>query len=477
MRSALLMAFLALYGCASSPDYKSAGVPLPASYRALTDSQQTHYVAPETAATRAAPAVAADVSPDYWRRLGDTTLTRLIDEVLRSNLDVAAARARVNAAGADRLRAALDLAPSATVAGAYTRQRYAAASFPGLSGVLPDQSVWEAGVAASWDLDVFGRIRHNVQGQGALVGASEEDLRSVQVAFTAEVARAYFELRGAQQQLEVARHSAENQERTVAITRERLAAGRGSPFDTERAQAQLSSTLAIIPAREADVAAAQYRIGTLVGRSPTEVARELDDPGPLPPLPDVTMIDAPETVVRFRPDVASAERYAAAQGAFVGAAKANYLPRLSIGGTAGYSAPQFNGLGTLDMGRYSVGPVLSWPILDLGRVKAEVSAAQAREDDARARYQHAVLSAMEELETTLVRYRTARQGLALLEEASAASERAAQLARLRFREGMTDLLQVLDAERTLLFAQDRLAQGRVDAATAYAALYRAVGGR
>jgi NodT family efflux transporter outer membrane factor (OMF) lipoprotein len=478
MRSALLFTILALYGCASSPGYKSAEVPLPASYRALSDSSKpVPYVAPDSTTAKSTTHAPAGVSADFWRRLGDTTLTRLIDEVLRSNLDVEAARARVNAAGADHLRAKLDLTPSATIAGGYTRQRYAAASFPGVSGVLPDQNVWEAGVAASWDLDVFGRLRRSVQAQGALVGVAEENLRDAQVSFTAELARAYFELRGAQEQLEVARNSAENQERTVALTRERLAAGRGSAFDTERAQAQLASTLAIIPTREAQVAAAQYRIGTLVGRSPSEVAHELEQPGQLPLLPDVTMIDSPESVVRFRPDVASAERYAAAQGAFVGAAKASYLPRLSIGGTAGYSAPQFNGLGTIDMGRYSIGPVVSWPILDLGRVKADVNAAQAREDDARARYRQSVLAAMEDLETTLVRYRTAREGLKLLEDASAASERAAQLARLRFREGVTDLLQVLDAERTSLFAQDRLVQGRVDAATAYAALYRAVGGR
>jgi outer membrane protein TolC len=128
------------------------------------------------------------------------------------------------------------------------------------------------------------------------------------------------------------------------------------------------------------------------------------------------------------------------------------------------------------MGRYAVGPVVSWPI-NFGRVKAEVNAAEAREEVARETYRHTVLAAMQDLETTLVRYRTARERLDRLEEASAASERAAQLARLRFGEGMTDLLQVLDAERTLLDAQDLLAQGRVDAATAYAALYRAVGGR
>jgi outer membrane protein TolC len=175
--------------------------------------------------------------------------------------------------------------------------------------------------------------------------------------------------------------------------------------------------------------------------------------------------------------VAAAERLAAAQGALVGAAQASYLPRLSIGGSVGYAAPDFNTVGNRGTLRYVVGPVLTWPGLNLGRVKAEVDAAQAREDAARAQYKRVVLAAMEDVETSITRYRTARERLERLQEASAASERAADLARLRFSEGVTDFLQVLDAERTELDAQDRLAQGRIDAATAYAALYKAVGGR
>jgi outer membrane protein, multidrug efflux system len=343
--------------------------------------------------------------------------------------------------------------------------------------VFPDQSVWSAGADASWDLDVFGQIRHTVQARGALVGAAEETSRDVEVSFTAELARAYFELRGAQEQLAVARQNAENQRRTYDLTRQRLDAGRGSAFDTERAQAQLNSTLASIPAREAQVAAAQYRIGALVGRAPDQVARELEQPGRLPPLPDLIAIGQPDAVVRTRPDVAAAERLAAAQGALVGAAKASYLPRLSIGGSIGYAAPAFNAVGDQGTLRYAVGPVLTWPALNLGRVKTEVDAAQAREDAARAEYGRVVLAALADVETSITRYRTARERLQRLEEASAASERAAELARLRFTEGVTDFLQVLDAERTQLEAQDQLAQGRTDAATAYAALYRAVGGR
>jgi NodT family efflux transporter outer membrane factor (OMF) lipoprotein len=482
LRSALIfsLGLLALSGCASAPSYRSPVVQPPASFRGLTDSDRTtHVTATSTPrlTTPADPSYPVGVAAEYWASLGDTTLSRLTSEVLSANLDVRAARARVSAARSQRVRSVLDLTPSATVVAGYSRQRLSSATFPGFAGAFPDQNVWDAGVNASWDLDVFGQIRRTVQAQGALVGVAQEELRDVQVTLTAELARAYFELRGAQEQLQVARQNAENQRRTLDLTRQRLDAGRGSAFDTERAQAQLSTTLAAIPAREAQVAAAQYRIGTLVGRSPTEVARELDQAAPMPSLPDVTAIGDPESVVRYRPDVAAAERQAAAQGALVGAAKASYLPRLSIGGAAGYAAPEFHAVGDQGTLRYVVGPVITWPGLNLGRVKAEVDAAQAREEAARAQYSRVVLAAIEDVETSVSQYRAARLRVERLGEASAASERAAELARLRFSEGVTDFLQVLDAQRTELEAQDRLAQGRTDAATAYAALYKAVGGR
>ena len=471
MRSAILLAFVALHGCASAPGYRSSAAALPAAYRETTPA-----VAPAPPGSYVVSADSTAVSSDYWEQLGDTTLSRLIREVPRANQDVQAARARLSAARSDRVRTVLDLTPSATIAGSYARQRLSSASFPGF-GTFPDQNIWDAGVNASWDLDVFGQLRHNVQAQGAFVGAAQEQLRDVQVTLSAELAGAYFELRGAQEQLLVARRNAENQRHTFDLTRQRLDAGRSSAFDTERAQAQLSSTLALIPAFEAQVAAAQNRIGVLVGRSPTEVAGELEQPGPFPTLPDVTTIGKPDDVVRYRPDVAAAERLAAAQGALVGATKASYLPRITIAATAGYAAPDFNGLGTQGTIRYAVGPVITWPALNLGRVKAEVSAAEAREDAARAQYTRAVLAAIEDVETSVARYRSARVRVERLQEASAASERAAELARLRFSEGMTDFLQVLDAERTQLEAQDQLAQGRTDAARAYAALYKAVGGK
>jgi outer membrane protein, multidrug efflux system len=412
----------------------------------------------------------------FWQELGDTTLNRLMGEALRANLDVRAGEARVRSARSVQVGAALDLAPIVTFGGGYTRQRLSSASFPLGAGSFPDQDVWDGSFDASWELDLFGRLRSNLQAQGAFVEEAREDLRDVQVSLSAELARAYFELRGAQEQLSVAERNADNQRRTLELTRQRLDAGRGTNFDTERAQAQLNFTLASIPTLKATVAAAQHRIGVLVGRPPAGVASELDSRAAVPTLPAAVTVSSPDRLIRRRPDVAAAERRLAAEGALVGAAKAEYLPRLTLGGTAGYTAAAFNSLGEQGTFRYAVGPVISWPAFDLGRVKARVNASRAREAEAKARYEQTVLRAQEEVETALVRYRTARERVERIQEAAAASERAAELARLRFAGGITDFLQVLDAERTQLEAQNQLAQSRTEAATAYAALYKALGG-
>jgi outer membrane protein, multidrug efflux system len=413
----------------------------------------------------------------FWETLGDTTLERLIGQALRSNLDLQAVAARVDGARADRFQTALDLAPVITASSAYSRQRLASATLPGASGTLPDQNVWDAGVRMSWELDVFGRTRNSVKGRGALIDAAEEDVRDVEVLLAAEIARVYFDLRGAQDRLAVARRNAENQRGTLQITLDRLEAGRGSGLDSERAQAQLSSTLAEIPALEAAIAAGQHRIAVLLGRPPASIAAELGDAQPDVELPALGGVADAEAVVRQRPDVRRAEHQLAARSAFVNAAKADYLPRLSISGVAGYTSNAFDRLGNSGTPRYAIGPVLSWPLLDLGRVKAGVEAARAGEIEADARYDQAVLRALEEVETSVIAYEKAVERLEHLEAAAAASERATELARLRFEEGVTDYLEVLDAERTQLEAQDRRAAGRTHATNGLIALYRALGGR
>ncbi|HEX6106950.1 MAG TPA: TolC family protein [Gemmatimonadales bacterium] len=461
---------LLLGACAVGPTHRPPRVEVGPAFRELPDS------VPAAVPPGAAEAGAAPVSRTaFWETLGDTTLSRLVAEGLAANHDIRAAEARVRGARAARLETALDLAPTVTVAGGYTRQRLAGATFPGL-GTFPDQDLWDVGVDAYWELDVFGRLRRNLQGQNALLSSVREDLREVEVLLTAELALAYFDLRGAQSQLAVAQRNAENQRRTFEVTQQRLDAGRGTAFDTERARAQLSGTLAAIPTLEARVAAAQYRIAVLVGRAPGAVAAELEPAGTIPPPPDVGAVASPDSLVRLRPDVAAAERRLAAETAFVGAAKAEYLPRLALSGQAGYTAPEFDAIGNTGTSRYAVGPVITWPALNLGRVKARADAARAREAEARARYEQAVLGALRDVETALVSYRKSRGRLEQLQSAAEASERAADLARLRFEGGVADFLQVLDAERTQLETQDQLARGRTETVSAYVDLYRALGG-
>ena len=414
---------------------------------------------------------------DFWRRLTDTTLNRLMEEALQANHDIRLVEARVRGARAFRLAAGLDLAPTVTFAGGYTRQRLPRSLASSGPDVFPGQSIWDGGVDASWELDLFGRLRNGFKAQGGFVAAAREDLRDVQVVLLADLAAAYFDLRGTQEQLAVAQRNGANQGRTLELTRQRLEAGRGTAFDTERAQAQLSFTLATIPGLEARVAAAQHQIGVLIGRSPAAVAGELRAAAPLPGLPETVTLPDADSAVRYRPDVAAAEHRFEAERALVRSARADYLPRVTLAGSAGFAATALDSLGERGSFRYAVGPVVTWPLLNLGRVKAGVDVSRARRDEAEARYQLAVLQAQQEIESAVIRYRSGQARVVQIEAAAVASERAAELARIRFSEGAGDFLQVLDAERTQLEAQDQLARARTDAATAYAGLYRALGGR
>src|SRR5690242_7179048 len=239
-QSAVLAVLLA--ACAS-PGYRSSTVPVPAAFRETARDTVRDTLVPPPPMPVSDSAVPVVSEPErtvgsvdqasYWRALNDTTLDRLIGELLRSHLDVRSALARLRGARAARTETALDLVPTVTAAGGYTRQRLSNATFPiDGGGRFPDQDIWDAGFDASWELDFFGRVRHTVQAQGALVDAANADVRDAQVVLTAELARTYFELRGAQERLAVARRNGENQRRTFDVTQQRLDAGRGTAFDT-----------------------------------------------------------------------------------------------------------------------------------------------------------------------------------------------------------------------------------------------------
>lgn len=480
----LALAFVALLAaCVGAPAYQAPAVSLAPAYRVTERRATPPNVADScpTDTTGAMPATSVHFSRSisttpFWRDLHDSVLTALVEEALRANTDVRIAGSRLTSTRAMRRLAALDLAPTITASGSAVRQQLSIAQLPGATRQFPEQQLWDVGFDASWELDLFGRVNRSVRAQSAFVAAAEHDLGDVQVSVAAEVARTYFELRGAQQQLAVAQRNADNQRRTVGITQDRLAGGRGTAFDTERARSVLYLTLATMPGLQAQIAQDQHRIAVLLGRAPELLPKELSQVGAPLRLPDTLNVGSPADLVRRRPDVLRAERQLAAQELLVGAAKTEYLPRLTLGARVGYAATSFDSLSRAGTSRLLVGPILSWPLFDLGRVKQHVDLANARADEAQQEQTATVLRALEETEVALQTYERAHARLAILDEAVRSSERAAALAQQRFEAGLTDFLQVLDAQRTLLEAENQLALGHTAAATALVAVYKAVGG-
>lgn len=423
-----------------------------------------------------APAAVAQSPTPFWQQIQDTTLDALIAEARRANTEVRVAGERLNAARASRRLASFDLVPTITAVGSTMRQQQSTALVPGLTRQAPQQQLWDVGFDASWEIDLFGRVANTVRAQQAFVSSARYSVDDVQLSVAAEVARSYFELRGAQRQLAVSLRNAENQRRIVKLTEERLAAGRGTAFDTERAKSVLYLTLAATPTLESQIAIQQQRIGVLIARAPGTLPAAVLVEGPLPRLPDSLRIVLSEQLIRRRPDVQAAERRLDAEAIVVTAARSEYLPRLTLGARAGYVATSFDSLSRAGTSRWLAGPVLTFPLLDLGRVRQRVNLARAGRDLAQAEYRASVIRAMSEANAALVTYDRSHARLAILEAAVAASTRASELAQQRFEAGLTDFLQVLDAQRTLLEAENQLAVGHTAAATALVAVSKAVGG-
>jgi outer membrane protein, multidrug efflux system len=474
----ILMMLTALLAACSTPAYRASEVPVPSAYGVASSTP----VRPEAAGVtedvqaRAIHLSTTLASTPFWSDLGDSTLTMLIREAQRANMDVRVAQSRLTSARAARRLASYDLVPTITGTGSTLRQQFSVAQTPGVTNQLPTQQLWDVGFDASWEVDMFGRVGRTVKAQSALAESSEYGLEDVQVSVASEVARTYFDLRGAQRQLAVSERNAANQRKIVKLTEDRLAAGQGTAFDTERAKSVLYVTLSATPLLESQIAVDRNRLAVLLGRAPDALPAAVLDSGPLLRLPDTLYVGSPDQLVHRRPDVLRAERQLAARSLFVGAARAEYLPRLTLSARAGYAATAVDSLFKRGNSRLLLGPVVSFPLFDFGRVRERVEVAQAGQEEAQATYNATVLQALEESEGSLVTYDRAHARLAILESAVRSSTRAADLAQQRFEAGLTDFLQVLDAERTLLDAESQLTQGYTSAATALVAVYKAVGG-
>ncbi|RYD16866.1 MAG: efflux transporter outer membrane subunit [Lysobacteraceae bacterium] len=452
-----------LAACMVGPDYVRP--------ESVASAQFAH--APADAAAVAAAPAADDA---FWRSFGDPLLDRLVQEALTANHDLRIALATRDRVLAEWRGARFDALPVVTAGAEAADARASADQLPGADRDARDAERYGVTLAASWELDLFGRIRRTLEAGHADADAATADLAAAQVAIAGDLARSYFELRGLQERLRVARANVDNQRGTLRLVDARFEAGGANDFDTARARAQLESTLAMIPALEAQAAFSMHRIAVLAGRAPDALLAQLSEPVALPALPARIDPGTPGELLRQRPDVASAERRLHSATARIGVATADLFPRFTLGGLLGTQAVDPSALFARDSESRLVALGIDWSFLDVGHVRARIAASEADAAAALARYEQSVLLALEDTENALVRYARARSEDAHLERAAADSERAAALARVRFEAGATGLFEVLDAERTRLQAQDAHAAARTRSATGAVALYRALAG-
>ena len=457
LMAAAAAATVALTGCSTAPAPKKSEVPLANGFANAPQGDS---------ATLAQAPVGR-----FWQGFNDSGLDSLVNRALQANTDLRIASANLREARALSRFADAQLFPTVDLTAGAGRARA-----PDYQGNPQSSNAFSVGFDVRWEADLFGRLSDERRATAAELLAGEAGLRSAQVSVAAEVARNYFELRGLQEQLRVAQQSLETQQGALKLVAGRQEAGRGTGFDTERARALVQSTAATIPSLEMALARTRYRLAVLTGQPPTALDVELADVKPLPGLKTIALdrIGTPEDLLRRRPDVRAAEAQAAA--ARVGVARSSMFPRITLGGTIGQNASRIGDLGDGPAYAYNLGAQLVWNLIDFGRIRAQIAAADARNEAAFISYERTVLAALEETEGALVTYNRSQQQAQALFDAAVSAERAANIARERFKVGISDFLAVLDAERELLTARNQLAQSQTAAATSLVGVYKALAG-
>jgi NodT family efflux transporter outer membrane factor (OMF) lipoprotein len=415
------------------------------------------------------------VIEQWWQSFHDPQLESFVARATAANLDLQLAAARVEEARANRGAVRSNLAPQVNFAASVARNRQVLLGLP-VGPLAYETSLYQGQFDMSWEADVFGRIRSQVQGATADLAAQENDRRNVLITLLGEVATNYAQLRGYQLRLTIARRNIGIQQDTLDLTRALAQAGQATDRDVAQAEAQLESTRAAVPQLETGRDTAIHRLGVLLGSEPDSVAAELSRTSPLPLLPETVPVGLPSELLERRPDIRRAEAQLVAATARVGEARADFFPRFSLTGTAGRESTQLHLLG-LGLGSvFSFGPSVSLPIFTAGRIRANVAVQEARVKEAQIAYRSAVLTALEETENALVSYSNEQERRDRLQRVIEADRTARELAQVQYRAGLADFLTVLDAERTLSANEDQLAQSQTAVVTGLISLYKALGG-
>ena len=447
----------ALAGCAVGPDYVAPDPALPGDW--------TSYAEPQNGEAR------LEHLADWWTLFGDPTLNDLIERAIAANpeRDLALARVREARARFRVTRAESYPSVSASVSSSKVEST-------DLSGESEWRDVYDAGIDASWELDIFGGNKRSVEVAEAVIEARQADYADVMTSLVAEVALTYVDMRTLEERLRLTRASVDAQEETFDLTRWRTEAGLTTALDVEQSRANLESTRAQIPALERDLAQSRNKLAFLLGEAPGDFEARGITPAAIPAAPANLAIGVPADMLRRRNDIRSAERELAAQSARIGLATASLYPSFRLTGSVSSSSTNFSGLFDSSAVTTSLVRGISAPIFNFGQLRANVEAEDALYEQSLSVYKKTILNALREVEDALAARAAAAKSASLLQDAVEAATSVRDLATQEYEAGLSGFIEVLDAQRTLLSLQEQHALNQSAETGAMISLYKAVGG-
>ena len=442
---------LIITGCTVGPNYKPPQAAVPSSW--IGTAGQT---------------TAAVDLVHWWTGFNDPNLTSLIERAVNSNLDLKQAQSRLRQARAARKIASAGLWPTLDSTGKYTHSR--------TESIATTRDLWQSGMDAVWEIDIFGGVRRNVEAAESDIKAAVEDQRDVLVTLSAEVALNYIGLRGYQQEIVFAQNNLQAQKHTAELTRQRFSSGLVGALDVANADAQVGSTASQIPLLETSVQQTIYTLSVLLGLEPAALLQELSPVSIIPVTPPALPAELPSDLLRRRPDIRRAEAQIHAATARIGVATADLFPKFNLAGSLGYQSNALDTLLKSQNSLWSLGPSFSWQFFNAGSVRANIEVKKALTEQALLTYQKTVLTAFKDVENALVAYSKEQQRHKALEDTVAANRKAVDLATQLYSQGQTEFLSVLDSQRSLFSAEDSFVRSTRDLSTDLVALYKALGG-
>jgi NodT family efflux transporter outer membrane factor (OMF) lipoprotein len=463
-------------GCAVGPNYHRPEIPVPDHYAAAP-------VPGSAGSTSGASASAIDLA-SWWQAMQDSELDSLITRAIAANPDVEIALDHLQAARtfeAGLLGTVLPDAQGSAAAARGTgsdlargRAAQTLVSADNSTGLKHINEI--GGFDSLWELDLFGKYRREIQAAQADAQALAAARNGVLVAVIADVARAYIELRGTQLHLATLQATIQALQESQRIVHIRYQRGITNELDVTLADRELADTQAQLAPLQAQVSAGQDAVATLLGRYPEDLVAELSAPAMIPATPELAPTGLPLQLLRQRPDIQQAERQLAAASARIGVATANLFPDVAVTGAIGF---QRQGLGTdpaVGQHIWSAGPSILWPLLDFGTLDAQVDIADLNTRALLVNYRKTIQSAVSEVDTSLAGYAAQQARLEKLGVAVTASQRAVTLAQERYERGLTDYLNVVDAQRQSYAIQAEYIEAQSAAGDQFVALYRSLGG-